>query len=355
MTHLYIKMSGSPYERGLQYGTQAKELIHKLIEEYKLLFDKENHIAWETAYKKAAAFEEPIRSFRPDLIEEMKGIADGAEIDLQTVLVLNCRSEIMFTDIPSNEDACTVIGVPPEVSKTGHTLLAQNWDWWTVGEGTTVILEVEQEGYAKSLIVTEAGLVGGKGLNEYGVALSMNAMSVNGGKIGVPLQVVLRAALSCSTVPKAIDCIAKCPRAGCACVGLASWDGELVMVEYAPNDLDILLCDGKALCHTNHWQSLKMILGPEARNYSYISTFTRLDRARRLTKDKKKLTPKKLFAILSDHAGYPDGICRHDDPDLPYYHCHSSLWSMVIDTVTRTLYITDGTPCRSKPEKYILK
>ena len=127
------------------------------------------------------------------------------------------------------------------------------------------------------------------------------------------------------------------------------------MVEYAPNDLDILLSDGKALCHTNHWQSLKMILGPEARNYSYISTFTRLDRARRLTKDKKKLTPKKLFAILSDHAGYPDGICRHDDPDLPYYHCHSSLWSMVIDTVTRTLYITDGTPCKAKPEKYVLK
>ncbi len=190
-----------------------------------------------------------------------------------------------------------------------------------------MLLEVEQEGYAKSLIVTEAGLVGGKGLNEYGVALSMNAMSVNGGKVGVPLQVVLRAALSCSTVPKAIDCIAKCPRAGCACVGLASWDGELVMVEYAPNDLDILLSDGKALCHTNHWQSLKMILGPEARNYSYISTFTRLDRARRLTKDKKKLTPKKLFAILSDHAGYPDGICRHDDPDLPYYHCHSAMIS----------------------------
>ena len=110
-------MSGTPYERGLQYRTQAKDLIYKLIEEYKLLSDKENHIAWDT--------NRSVRSVR-NLIEKMKGIADGAEIDLQTVLVLNCRSEIMFTDIPSNKG--TVIGVPPEVSKNGHTLLTQNWD-----------------------------------------------------------------------------------------------------------------------------------------------------------------------------------------------------------------------------------
>lgn len=91
----------------------------------------------------------------------------------------------MFAKADVAEDACTTIGVPPEASENGHTLLAQNWDWWSMGYGTTVLLEVEQKPFAKAIIITEAGLVGGKGLNECGIALSMNAMSVKKGKLGV--------------------------------------------------------------------------------------------------------------------------------------------------------------------------
>ena len=354
MTHLHVKVSGSPIERGRQYGQQAKDLIHRVIKEYKLLFEKEANTDWETALQRASKYEEAIKNFRPDLLEEMHGIAEGAEVTFGEILTMNCRSEIMFASCDTDADECTVIGVPPEASKNGHTLLAQNWDWWTVGLGTTVLYEVEQEGFPKAIIITEAGLVGGKGLNEAGVAQSMNALSVRKGKIGVPLQVLLRGSLSCTTVPKAIDCIARANRAGCACVGLASGDGELVMVEYTPNDLDILLSGGDPLCHSNHWLSQKLILGNEAVNYSYISTFTRLDRAVRLVRSKKKLTPKKLFKVLSDHAGHPDGICRHDDTGLPYYHRHSSLWSMVIDATSKVIYITDGSPCDVEPQKYRL-
>lgn len=134
-----------------------------------------------------------------------------------------------------------------------ETYLAQNWDWWSIGAGTTVILEVDERPYPKALIVTEAGLVGGKGLNAAGVGVSLNAMSVKKGQIGVPLHVILRNAVQQPTVPKAIDTIAKAKRAGSACVGLASADGLVVAVEYAPSDLDILLSDGHPLCHTNHW------------------------------------------------------------------------------------------------------
>ncbi len=348
--HLYVKMSGTPYERGFQYGQQAKDLIRKVIDEYKVLFDKEAFISWEDAYERAKPYKDAILAYRPDLIEEMQGIADGSDLDFDTILTLNCRSEIMFAQADKNE--CTAIGIPSEKSADGHTYISQNWDWWSIGAGTTVVLEVEQKPYARALIVTEAGLVGGKGLNECGIALTMNAMSVKKGKVAVPLQVLLRGALSCTTLPKAIDAVAKADRAGSACVGLASADGLLIMIEYAPSDMDILLCNGEPICHTNHWQSLKMILGPEARNYSYTSTFTRLDRARRLVKLEKDFTAETLFRILSDHAGNPDGICRHDDETLPVYHRHSSLWSMVIDATDKKLYITDGNPCVSEPVVY---
>ena len=164
--HQYIKVSGTPYERGFQYGSQAKERIYKVIEEYKVLFEKEAFITWDKAYELSKPYRKEIEKYRPDLVEEMKGIADGAGLDFNTILTLNCRSEIMFAKADIAEDACTTIGVPPEASENGHTLLAQNWDWWSMGYGTTVLLEVEQKPFAKAIIITEAGLVGGKGLNE---------------------------------------------------------------------------------------------------------------------------------------------------------------------------------------------
>lgn len=353
--HQYIRLSGTPRERGLAYGRAAKERIRRVIEEYGILFEKEAGTNWEQAKKAAAVYEKPIAEYRPDLIEEMKGIAEGAGVLFETILTMNCRSEVMFAKADTAEDACSAIGVPPEASGNGKTYLGQNWDWWSIGRGTTVILEVEQSPFARALIVTEAGLVGGKGMNECGVGLTMNALSARKGQAGVPVHILMRHALSQPTVPKAIDAIAKPVRAGAACIGLASGDGLVVMVEAAPRNLDILLCDGKPLCHTNHWLSPLMALGDEASRYSFTSTYTRLDRVRRLSAlEAGHLRRKNLFHIFSDHAGCPDSVCRHDDPELPEYHRHSSVWSMVIDLGSRTLWLTEGCPCETEARPYRL-
>lgn len=352
--HLYIRLSGTPYERGLKHGTLAKERIAKLIETYKLLFDKEAHIEWEDALEKAARYYvEPIAQYRPDLIEEMRGIAEGSGQSFETIVLINSRSEIMFA-LP--EDACSVIGVPPEASGDGKTYLSQNWDWWTIGFGTTVILEVEQEGYPKSLIVTEAGLVGGKGLNAVGIGVSLNALSAAHGRVGVPTTILLRNAVQQATFPKAIDAVAKAKRAGAACIGLGHSDGQVIAIEAAPSNLDILLCDGKPLCHTNHWISPIMTMWHECTRYSFNSTYSRLDRVRRLSRFAEgHLQRRELFAILSDHACGPDSVCRHDDMTLPIYHRHTSLWSMVLDLNERTLWLTEGSPCCTEARAYPLR
>ncbi len=352
MTIPLIHMKGDPDQRGLTYGIAARDQIMMVIEEYKILFDKEAHMTWEEAVEKAMSFSDVVQDKCPDLVKEMEGIAKGAGVDYSVILTLNCRSEIMFGQ---QEDACTAIAVPPESSGSGKTYIAQNWDWWTLGKGTNVVLEIDQTPLPKLLVVTEAGLVGGKGLNSRSLSLTQNALSVKRTKKGLPLQLILRKALSETTVPKAIEYIFKAPRAGGACVGLATADGTLVMVEYAPNNMDVLLSDGLPLCHTNHWLSPIMIADPETSRYTMKSTYTRLDWARRLTKlEIGSLRKRNLFRILSNHAGNPDGICRHDDPDLPTYHRHSSLWSMVIDTAEKVIWITDGSPCKERPIGYKL-
>ncbi len=349
--HQVIQMSGSPYERGKQYGLAAKERINKVIKEYRILFEKEGNMDWDTAYKKASGYQAIIEKNTPSLFEEMKGIAEGAGLDLGTIILLNCRSEVMFAH-PADE--CAVIGIPQECSKNGSVLMAENWDWWSIGKGTTVILEIKQDPLPSALIVTEAGLVGGKGLNSAGIGLTMNALSVRNGQYGLPLQLLLREVLNRKTVPEALDFLGKAKRAGSACVGLGSADGLLVMVEFAPKDLDILLSEGKPICHTNHWLSSYMRSGPEATIYSYRSTFTRLDRVRTLSSQMEKFDPQDLKKILSDHAGYPDSVCRHDDNGVPEYNRHTSLWSMVLDLKSRTMWLTDGSPCMHDLRAYRL-
>lgn len=285
----------------------------------------------------------------------MKGIAEGDGVDFASILTLNCSSEEMFAKASVPEDTCSAIAVPPEASGNGRTDLGQNWDWWPIGRGTTVLLEVEQKPFARCLIVTEAGLVGGKGMNEFGLGLTMSALSVKKGRAGVPVQVLLRAALSQRTVPKAIEAIEGAKRAGAACIGLASGDGLAVMVEAAPVGLDVLTGGGRPLCHTNHWLSERLAAGPEAIWHSYSSTFTRLDRIRRLSAlEAGSLRRKALFRIFSDHAGCPDSVCRHDDEPLPEYHRHCSLWSLVMDLSERTLWLTEGSPCCTAARPYRL-
>ena len=34
------------------------------------------------------------------------------------------------------------------------------------------------------------------------------------------------------------------------------------------------------------------------------------------------MTVEGLFRVLSDHAGHPEGVCRHDDETVAVYHRH---------------------------------
>jgi isopenicillin-N N-acyltransferase-like protein len=48
---------------------------------------------WETVLKLATVFEDRLRADHPDLVEEMEGVAQGADVDFISILALNVRSE----------------------------------------------------------------------------------------------------------------------------------------------------------------------------------------------------------------------------------------------------------------------
>ena len=51
---------------------------------------------WSAVRRAAAGFEAPIAAFRPAYLDEMRGLADGAGLDLADVLAINVRTEVMY-------------------------------------------------------------------------------------------------------------------------------------------------------------------------------------------------------------------------------------------------------------------
>lgn len=120
----FLTLTGTARERGYQYGSQVPELIKKNIAFYRTMFEGFG-VPWETAGKISKKFEPFIRDYYPEALEEISGVAEGANLSYEDILTINCRSEILF----AKPDGCTTFGILPEQSCDGHTYLGQTWDW----------------------------------------------------------------------------------------------------------------------------------------------------------------------------------------------------------------------------------
>src|SRR5271169_2280695 len=85
---LRIRVAGTPYERGRQYGTQARDRVRLSVQAYQRVFAHYAGWDWPDVRRAAAGFEAPIAAFRPAYLDEMRGIADGAGLDLADVLAI---------------------------------------------------------------------------------------------------------------------------------------------------------------------------------------------------------------------------------------------------------------------------
>ena len=89
-----IEISGSPTERGLQYGEQAKYKILVSIDLY-LKSLKDLGLRKEEILDLAKGFVPSINDWAPDLVQEMKGIAKGASVAFEEIVLINARTEIL--------------------------------------------------------------------------------------------------------------------------------------------------------------------------------------------------------------------------------------------------------------------
>jgi isopenicillin-N N-acyltransferase like protein len=357
-----IRVEGTHYERGRQYGAQARAQVHLSVQAYERVFAHYAGWDWPAVRRAAAAFEAPIAAFRPAYLDEMRGIAEGAGLDLADVLAINVRTEVMYAakarqaplaaraaggQVPAECSAFAVVPAPGAPQPV--TLLGQNWDWLLHSAQTLVILEARQDDGPDFVTVVEAGLLAKTGLNAAGLGLVTNALVTDAdvGAPGVPYHVLLRAILDCATVTDALKVLQAGIRSSSANYLIAQASGAALDVEAAPGDFTRLyprFPDHGLLLHTNHFLSPRL-------HPADLSLWAMPDSAIRLQRLLAGArTPAALDdfrVLLADHADYPHGICAHPDPDEHPLERGATIASVLMDLNARRLWLAAGNPCQA--------
>ena len=360
-----IEVRGTPEQCGRQYGEQASDLIAEAIEYYREAFARQVGMNWDAVCDYVAQWFPLIDATCPDVLAEMRGVAEGAGRSANEILALNVRGEFIY-DLGSSRaprpaepddesaDGCTSYFLTGGATGgAGCTLIGQNWDWRHSTRNQTLILRIVQDPLPTVIMQLEAGQIGRHGANSVGIALNANGLGGRfGSDIGLPQTFIRRMVLNQSSISDAIKVLVNTrPHiASNALVGHRSGFG--IDLETTPDGVGWIYPDNGMLVHANHYQAdLPAILDGRYRPIS-ADSLVRLPRAQqRLAEVADAADAAEAVATvrnaLSDHLGYPDSLCAHPDDRREPYRQWSTLLSSCVDLDSGEYRITEGTPCEN--------
>lgn len=348
-----ITATGSSYEIGKTHGKKARKQIENTIQVYRYMFMEYSNIEWKEAKRMALTYEESIRKFNPEYIEEIKGIAEGSGFEYAEILAINARSELIFQGTHLPADGCTSLSVTGEKTNTG-TILGQNWDWKREIEGSVIMLRIIREGRPTICTITEAGILGKIGMNSEGIGVCFNALSVNAVSEGIPIHIILRAILEQSSFLQAMQVVVQNPIGCPANIMIGSGFNEAIDFEIEINDYAYLYARDGILTHSNHYLHLKFPAEGhrDMACAKWPDSFIRNGRADKMLHGiKSSISVENFMEILSDHGDPSVSICHHEEYNLDDSHIET-VFSLIMDLSKKEFYISLGQPCMQKYRKF---
>ena len=319
-----IELSGPPDRRGHSYGKQAAERIRRGIGHYSAQLRSLALSAGEVT-DLVHDYLPIIERFDASYVVEMRGIAEGAGVPFEDVVLLNARTEILklaarpdlrarLAANPEEPDGCTGVIALPAATADGAVIHAQNWDWKAECAETAVVLRICRADGPDMLTFTEAGALARSGLNESGIAITANYLESDRDyrDVGVPLALIRRKVLEQEHVAHAMQAVYSTRKSASNNMMVSHAGGVALDFECAPDETFLVHPDAGLLVHANHWQS-SVALG-KLRDTGIQSTPDSLYRDMRvrdlLAPDRGRLTVDHVKAALFDDFATPWSVCR---------------------------------------------
>ena len=319
-----IDVSGTPEARGHAYGRQAAERIRRGIGHYGAQLRRLELRAGDVT-DLVRDYLPVIERFDESYVAEMRGIAAGADVAFDDVVLLNARTEILklaarpdlrarLAASPEEPDGCTGLVALPSATRDGTVIHAQNWDWKAECAETAVVLRVRREDGPDILTFTEAGALARSGLNASGIAVTANYLESDRDyrDVAVPLAVIRRKVLEKAHVAQAMQAVYCTPKSASNNLMVSHAGGVALNFECAPDETFLVHPEAGLLVHANHWQSPVALA--KLRDTGIANTPDSLYRDMRvrdlLASDRGDLTVDHVKAALFDDFATPWSVCR---------------------------------------------
>ncbi|KAI8625083.1 peptidase C45 acyl-coenzyme A:6-aminopenicillanic acid acyl-transferase-like protein [Xylariaceae sp. FL1651] len=339
-----IKCVGSPYEIGVTHGKATKDKIASSIDFYGRLFHKSCSLVWAEVVQEAARYVEPLERIAPRYLEEIRGIAEGADRTFLDVLALNIRTEIMFglfsdaqrdlAKAPS--DGCTSLGW----LTASRSFLCQNWDWMVEQGQNLVICHISQPGTGipDFSMITEAGIIGKIGLNAEGVGCCLNAIKCRGVDTSrLPIHFALRTVLESLSRAAAVKAIKAAGVAGSGHILIGDATGSMGLECTSKWVKELHMDTANRVCHTNHL----VLDNSDVYEPAWLEDSpARLARVRELAAQVSDPTPDTITEVFKDTEGYPRSINRRQEGMSET----ETLFTIVMDLTEKSARVTFGRP-----------
>jgi len=317
-----IEISGPPRERGRQYGQKAAGRIKKGTTHYfaqlkELSLDAKGVAALVRDYLPV------IEAFEPSYIEEMRGIAEGADVPFENIVLLNARTEIIKLanpairarlKTPEDPDGCTGVVVLPQATADGRLIHAQNWDWKRECAETAVVLKVRRDDGPDLMTFTEAGALGRCGFNAVGIAITANYLESDRDyrQVGVPLALIRRKVLENEHLALAMRAVYCTKKSAANNMIVSHREGVAIDFECAPDETFQVHPQNGLLVHANHFVS-PVALGKlkDTGPFNTPDSLYRDIRVRDLLQPHiGSITFDTVKSALFDEFAYPWSVCR---------------------------------------------
>jgi isopenicillin-N N-acyltransferase like protein len=249
-----VECRGDGRERGRAHGEALREEIHELLERWDAdAADRVGRPAPEyvSALVGSTGFAAAIGRHTPGLLDEVRGIAEGAGVAFERVLALNLMDEEWwFAGADGEYDACSLAAVDRGDGRP--PLLAQNMDLPVALDGAQTVLRLEDGRGWSAAVLSAAGLIGLAGVNGNGLGVCVNALGMlNHSADGLPVAFVVRGLLERPDAARAAAFLRGVPHASGQHYALADPSGVSGYECSAAGAVPVPAVGGRLL-HTNH-------------------------------------------------------------------------------------------------------
>ena len=309
----------------------------------------------EKSEKRAQLLEQGLDKYAPQLLEEIRGIADGSGQSYEDLLFLNAAGEA---------GGCSAWAAIGNATKDHHGYLGFHADWCLSALPQMVVVRADPSGGHSFTCLTFAGCVGptGGGLNDKGLACVYTTVETEDTGPGVNPAILIKLALQHEeSVEGAINVVGDhTTYYGSNLVAVDR--SEAIVIEKTCSHTHVRRASAHDWGHVDgdgvlavpsHFTSSEEMNKLSPSMPQYPSSYYRYIRlCQLLYQNKGSIDLEVMRQIDRDHYDVslgrahpsPNTICRHDIPD--------TIWSTLFDTTAVELWVAEGHPCEGHYSTY---